>query len=94
MATPPKQVWGPVAITAAVVLAGGAAWHHVATTSHKSASNIALPGLPTEAEARDMLKKAGADVKGERVHFDPAMIEELIKLFFGDFPVNYQMPAA
>ena len=44
-----------LAITAAVVLAGGAAWHHVATTSHKSASNIALPGLPTEAEARDML---------------------------------------
>ena len=32
----------------------------------------------TLPEARDMLKKAGADVQGERVRFDPALIEELI----------------
>lgn len=29
-------------------------------------------------EARDLLKKAGAKVEGERVRFDPAMIEELV----------------
>ena len=32
----------------------------------------------TLPEARDMLKKAGATVDGERVRFDPAMVEELI----------------
>ena len=37
----------------------------------KSAWTFMLP------EARDLLKKAGADVAGERVRFDPAMIEEL-----------------
>jgi trimethylamine--corrinoid protein Co-methyltransferase len=29
-------------------------------------------------EARDLLKKAGAKIVGERVYFEPAMIEELI----------------
>ncbi|MFN4141568.1 trimethylamine methyltransferase family protein [Aestuariivirga sp.] len=32
----------------------------------------------TLPEARDMLKAAGASVAGERVRFDPAMIEELV----------------
>jgi len=32
----------------------------------------------TLPEARDLLKAAGADVQGERVRFDPAMVEQLI----------------
>ncbi len=32
----------------------------------------------TLPEARDLLKTAGADVQGERVRFDPAMIDELM----------------
>jgi trimethylamine--corrinoid protein Co-methyltransferase len=33
----------------------------------------------TLAEARDILKKAGAKIDGDRVRFDPAMVEELIR---------------
>ncbi|MEQ1945623.1 MAG: dienelactone hydrolase family protein [Bryobacteraceae bacterium] len=44
-----------VAVTAAVILIGGAAWHRVATSTPKTVAGVALPGLPSEAEAREML---------------------------------------
>ena len=43
-------------------------------------------------EARDMLKTAGADIKGERVRFEPAMIEELIKTAPPQFTFHARNP--
>ena len=43
-------------------------------------------------EARDLLKKAGADVSGERVRFDPAMIEELMKSAPSQFTFHARNP--
>lgn len=43
-------------------------------------------------EARDLLKKAGATVQGERVRFDPAMIEELISHAPSTFTVHGTRP--
>lgn len=46
----------------------------------------------TLPEARDMLKKAGAKVDGERVRFDPAMIEELISSVPSEFTFHARNP--
>ena len=46
----------------------------------------------TLPEARDMLKAAGADVQGERVRFDPAMIEELVKTAPSEFTFHARNP--
>ncbi|PZF77626.1 methyltransferase [Aestuariivirga litoralis] len=46
----------------------------------------------TLPEARDMLKKAGARVEGERVRFDPAMIEELIATVPSEFTFHARNP--
>ena len=46
----------------------------------------------TLPEARDMLKKAGAKVEGERVRFDPAMIEELISTVPSEFTFHARNP--
>ena len=46
----------------------------------------------TLPEARDMLKKAGAKVEGERVRFDPAMIEELISSAPAEFNFHARNP--
>jgi hypothetical protein len=46
----------------------------------------------TLPEARDMLKKAGARVEGERVRFDPAMIEELISTVPSEFTFHRGTP--
>ena len=46
----------------------------------------------TLPEARDMLKKAGAKVDGERVRFDPAMIEELISSAPSEFTFHARNP--
>ena len=46
----------------------------------------------TLPEARDMLKKAGASVDGERVRFDPAMIEELIASAPSEFTFHARNP--
>ena len=46
----------------------------------------------TLPEARDMLKKAGAKVEGERVRFDPAMIEELISSAPSEFTFHARNP--
>ena len=43
-------------------------------------------------EARDLLKKAGADISGERVRFDPAMIEELMKSAPSKFTFHARNP--
>ena len=43
-------------------------------------------------EARDMLKTAGADVQGERVRFDPAMIEELLLSAPSEFTLHARNP--
>jgi trimethylamine--corrinoid protein Co-methyltransferase len=45
------------------------------------------------AEAREMLKRAGAQIDGERVRFDPAMIEELIKSCPSQFTFHARNPA-
>jgi len=47
----------------------------------------------TLPEARDMLNKAGAKVEGERVRFDPAMIEELISSAPSEFTFHARNPA-
>ena len=44
-------------------------------------------------EARDLLKSAGARIDGERVRFDPAMIEELIKTAPAEFTFHARNPA-
>ncbi len=44
-------------------------------------------------EARDMLKSAGATIDGERVRFDPAMIEELMAHAPSQFTLNTRNPA-
>ncbi len=44
-------------------------------------------------EARTLLKDAGADVRGERVHFDPAFIEEKISTAPAEFIVHARNPA-
>ncbi len=46
----------------------------------------------TLPEARDMLKAAGARVEGERVRFDPAMIEELIASAPPEFTFHARNP--
>ena len=46
----------------------------------------------TLPEARDMLKKAGAKVEGERVRFEPAMIEELISSVPSEFTFHARNP--
>jgi trimethylamine--corrinoid protein Co-methyltransferase len=46
----------------------------------------------TLPEARDMLKKAGATVEGERVRFDPAMVEELIASAPSEFTFHARNP--
>ncbi len=47
----------------------------------------------TLPEARDMLKAAGADIDGERVRFDPAMVEELIATAPSEFTFHARNPA-
>jgi trimethylamine--corrinoid protein Co-methyltransferase len=44
-------------------------------------------------EARDLLKKAGAKIVGERVYFEPAMIEELIAHAPQSFTIHARNPA-
>jgi trimethylamine--corrinoid protein Co-methyltransferase len=46
----------------------------------------------TLPEARDMLKAAGAKIEGERVRFDPAMIEELISSVPSEFTFHARNP--
>ena len=46
----------------------------------------------TLPEARDLLKTAGADISGERVRFDPAMIEELMKSAPSQFTFHARNP--
>ncbi|MCA3555689.1 trimethylamine methyltransferase family protein [Aestuariivirga sp.] len=46
----------------------------------------------TLPQARDMLRKAGAKVEGERVRFDPAMIEELISTVPSEFTFHARNP--
>jgi trimethylamine--corrinoid protein Co-methyltransferase len=46
----------------------------------------------TLPQARDMLKAAGAKVEGERVRFDPAMIEELIATAPSEFTFHARNP--
>ena len=46
----------------------------------------------TLPEARDMLKAAGADVQDERVRFDPAMIEELMRSAPAEFILHARNP--
>ena len=44
-------------------------------------------------EARDILKKAGARIDGERVRFDPAMIEEAMAHAPSSFTLHARNPA-
>jgi trimethylamine---corrinoid protein Co-methyltransferase len=46
----------------------------------------------TLPEARDLLKAAGADVQGERVRFDPAMVEDLIRSAPSEFEFHARNP--
>jgi len=46
----------------------------------------------TLPEARDILKKGGAKIDGERVRFDPAMVEELIKSAPAKFTFHARNP--
>ncbi len=46
----------------------------------------------TLPEARDLLKSAGADVQDERVRFDPAMIEELMRSAPSEFTFHARNP--
>ncbi len=46
----------------------------------------------TLAEARDILQKAGATIEGERVRFDPAMVEELIRSAPSQFTFHARNP--
>lgn len=46
----------------------------------------------TLPQARDMLRQAGAKVDGERVRFDPAMIEELIASVPAEFTFHARNP--
>lgn len=46
----------------------------------------------TLPQARDMLKAAGADVQGERVRFDPAMVEEFIGCAPAEFTFHARNP--
>jgi trimethylamine---corrinoid protein Co-methyltransferase len=47
----------------------------------------------TLPEARDLLKKAGAKIDGERVRFDPAMIEEALSHAPAQFELHARNPA-
>ena len=47
----------------------------------------------TLPEACALLKAAGADVQGERVRFDPALVEELIKTAPPEFTFHARNPA-
>ena len=60
---------------------------------HSSLKVLAEIGMDfTLPEARDMLKAAGAKVEGERVRFDPAMIEELIAHAPSEFTFHARNP--
>jgi trimethylamine--corrinoid protein Co-methyltransferase len=61
---------------------------------HASLKVLAEIGMDfTLPEARDYLKKAGARVDGERVRFDPAMVEELVKTAPREFTFHARNPA-
>jgi trimethylamine---corrinoid protein Co-methyltransferase len=45
-----------------------------------------------DAQARDMWRKAGAKVEGERVRFDPALLEELMSHCPSEFTVHARNP--
>ena len=61
---------------------------------HASLKVLAEIGMDfTLPQARDLLKKAGADVQGERVRFDPAMVEELIRTAPAEFTFHARNPA-
>jgi trimethylamine---corrinoid protein Co-methyltransferase len=47
----------------------------------------------TLPEARDLLKAAGAQVQGERVRFDPALIEQLVASAPAEFTIHARNPA-
>jgi trimethylamine--corrinoid protein Co-methyltransferase len=47
----------------------------------------------TLPEAREMLRRAGARVEGERVRFDPAMVEELVSCAPSRFTLHARNPA-
>ena len=44
-------------------------------------------------EAREMWRKAGAKIEGERVRFDPAMIEEIMKTCPSEFMLHARNPS-
>ncbi|WP_415005013.1 trimethylamine methyltransferase family protein [Aestuariivirga sp.] len=46
----------------------------------------------TLPEARDLLKAAGADIQGERVRFDPVMVEQLITTAPSEFTFHARNP--
>lgn len=46
----------------------------------------------TLPEARDLLKAAGADVQGERVRFDPALVEQLVSTAPSHFTFHARNP--
>ncbi len=67
---------------------------HVEAIHHASLRVLSEIGMDfLLPEARDMLRLAGAKIDGERVRFDPAMIEELVAHAPSNFVLNARNPA-
>ena len=67
---------------------------HIEAIHHASMKVLSEIGMDFMLpEARDMLKKAGCSIDGERVRFDPAMIEETVAKAPERFTVHARNPA-
>jgi trimethylamine--corrinoid protein Co-methyltransferase len=79
-----RRLFPPMAIVSA---------DEIESIHHASLRVLSEIGMDfTLPEARDMLKKAGASVDGERVRFDPAMIEGLIASAPAEFTFHARNP--
>ncbi len=79
-----KRLFPPMAIVSA---------DEIEAIHHASLMVLSEIGMDfTLPEARDMLKKAGATVEGDRVRFDPAMIESLIASAPPEFTFHARNP--
>jgi trimethylamine--corrinoid protein Co-methyltransferase len=88
IAQPPY--WQPKLIFPPVELVSEDELESIHDTSLKVLEEIGMEFMLPEA--RDLLKQAGADVRGDRVHFDRALIEQAISTAPAEFTIHARNP--
>jgi trimethylamine--corrinoid protein Co-methyltransferase len=81
----PKRPFAPVDLISADEL------ESIHQTSLKVLKEIGMEFMLPQA--RELLKKAGADVRGDRVHFDPEFVEQAISSAPAQFKIHARNPA-